>query len=87
MLEQDQETQQRLERVSRLIEGYETPYGLKMLATLHWAAHYDDPQAAVEVEAAIAGVQAWNARKQRLFKPSHLRKAWQRLSEQGWLVI
>jgi hypothetical protein len=30
-------------------------------------------------------VQKWNERKRKLFKPSHLQKAWKRLKEQGWL--
>ena len=28
----------RLERVSRLIEGFETPYGLELLSSMHWVA-------------------------------------------------
>lgn len=34
-LEQDQEATQRLDRVSNLIEGFETPYGLELLGTVH----------------------------------------------------
>jgi O-acetyl-ADP-ribose deacetylase (regulator of RNase III) len=75
---------QRLEQVSQLIEGFETPYGMEMLATLHWVAK-QNPQAAVDAEAAIAEVQVWSDRKRNLFKPSHLQKAWQRLKDQGWL--
>lgn len=76
---------QRLEQVGSLIEGFETPYGMEMLATLHWVANRENPQAAVDVGIAIQCVQAWNDRKRNLFKPSHLRKAWQRLFDQGWL--
>ncbi|WP_448572930.1 type II toxin-antitoxin system antitoxin DNA ADP-ribosyl glycohydrolase DarG [Trichothermofontia sp.] len=75
---------QRLEQVAQLIEGFETPYGMEMLATVHWVAQ-ENPQAAVDVETAIAGVQAWSDRKRHLFRPQHLKKAWQRLKEQGWL--
>lgn len=76
---------QRLEQVSQLIEGFETPYGMEMLATLHWVAK-DNPAAAVDVDVAIADFQAWSDRKRRLFKPQHLKTAWQRLSEQGWFA-
>lgn len=79
-----QDAHQRLEQVSQLIEGFETPYGMEMLATLHWVAQ-KHPHAAVDVEAAISDVQAWSDRKRNLFKPHHLRKAWQRLKDQGWL--
>jgi O-acetyl-ADP-ribose deacetylase (regulator of RNase III) len=85
MLEQDAEAQQHLELVSRLIEGFETPYGMEMLATIHWVATQDD-RAAIDAEVAIAAVHAWSDRKRELFKPNHLRKAWQRLYEQDWLV-
>ncbi len=78
-----QDAHQRLEQVSQLIEGFETPYGMEMLATVHWVAK-ENPQAAADVEVAIAAVQAWSDRKRNLFKPSHLQKAWQRLEAQGW---
>jgi O-acetyl-ADP-ribose deacetylase (regulator of RNase III) len=81
-----QESQQRLERVSQLIEGYETPYGMEMLATLHWIAQ-EDPQAAEDVDVAIAAVQGWSDRKRKLFKPGHLKQAWQRLRDEGWLSL
>jgi len=83
-LAEHEDAQQRLEQVSQLIEGFETPYGMEMLATVHWVAKHN-PEAAVDVEVAIAGVQAWSDRKRNLFKPSHLQKAWQRLKDQGWL--
>jgi uncharacterized protein YwgA len=86
-MEQHPDAKERLEQVSRLIEGFETPYGMEMLTTLHWVAQREDPQASVTVERAIAGVQAWSDRKKDLFKPKHLRIAWQRLNEQGWLTV
>jgi O-acetyl-ADP-ribose deacetylase (regulator of RNase III) len=85
ILEQDDEARHHLEQVSYLIDGFETPYGMEMLATLHWVA-MEDPQAAIDPEVAIAAVQGWSDRKRALFKPNHLRKAWQRLKEQDWFV-
>lgn len=81
-----QDAHQRLDQVSQLIEGFETPYGMEMLATVHWVAKHN-PQGAVDVDVAIAEVQAWSDRKRNLFKPTHLRKAWQRLKDQGWLEL
>lgn len=72
-----------VERISQLIEGFETPYGLEMLATLHWIVQ-EDPQAA-DCEVAIERVQEWSDRKKNLFKPHHLEIAWNHLKEQGWL--
>lgn len=74
----------RLEAVERLIRGFETPYGMELLATVHWAIENEDPEAAKDSDRAIDLVQSWNDRKRDLFKPQHIRKAWQRLSEQNW---
>lgn len=75
---------QRLDQVSQLIEGFETPYGMEMLATVHWVAKHN-PQAAMDVAVAIDGVQAWSDRKRQIFKPQHLKVTWERLRSQGWL--
>jgi O-acetyl-ADP-ribose deacetylase (regulator of RNase III) len=78
----------RLERVSELIEGFETPYGMELLATVHWVAHRGGPTSntqASDVAMAIEQVHAWNPRKQQVFKPEHIRTAWSQLSRQGWM--
>jgi len=54
------------------------------LPTVHWVAKKDF-QAAENSEQAIALVHEWSDRKRKLFKPEHIRKAWQRLHEQNWL--
>ena len=84
-LEKEQTANQYLERVSQLIEGFETPYGMEMLATLHWVAQ-EDAQAAQDCEVAIKRVQEWSDRKKNLFKPRHLKIAWEHLKTQGWLT-
>ncbi|VXD10423.1 type II toxin-antitoxin system antitoxin DNA ADP-ribosyl glycohydrolase DarG [Planktothrix paucivesiculata] len=83
-LEQHPNANNRLERVQCLIEGFETPYGLEMLATVHWVT-IEDTQAAIDCEQAIRRVQEWSERKRQIFKPHHLCKAWERLYEQKWL--
>ena len=85
-LEKHPEANERLQKVSNLISGFETPYGMEMLATIHWVVTREDPQAAENSEKAIALVQEWNERKRKLFKPSHLNKAWERLKQQNWFV-
>ena len=77
------QAQARLDRLGRLIEGFETPYGMELLSSVHWVAANED---ACNVSEAIDRVLAWNARKRRTFSPEHVRKAWQRLEEQKWLV-
>lgn len=74
----------RLERVAKLIEGFETPYGMELLSTVHWVACKDQP-AAQNVKDAVSAVHAWNERKKNLFKPEHIILAWQRLMQLGWI--
>lgn len=74
----------RLQRVADLIEGFETPYGMELLSSVHWVvSHSKTPLS--DAEQAILAVHAWNDRKRTLFKPEHIRIAWNRLAEQGWL--
>ncbi len=82
------ESLQRLQRVASLIEGFETPYGMELLATVHWVAHHGGPKRqvpAVNTDAATHAVHAWNPRKQNLFQPAHIASAWGQLDEMGWL--
>jgi O-acetyl-ADP-ribose deacetylase (regulator of RNase III) len=72
----------RVNRVSELVEGFETPYGMELLATTHWVVTRS--ACSVGMEEAIAGVHDWSDRKHQLFKPKHIRTAWQRLFEQDW---
>jgi hypothetical protein len=82
------ESLERLDKVSDLIEGFETPYGMELLASVHWVAKYGGPKhstVAFDVENAIQQVHAWNPRKKQIFKPAHIHTAWLRLEEKGWL--
>jgi len=80
----DEEASARFERVIRLIEGFETPYGMELLSTVYWVAKEEAPPAR-DADSAIKKVHAWNARKAKLFKPDHIRVAWQRLRDEQWL--
>lgn len=76
------ETQRRFDRVARLIEGFETPYGMELLSTVHWVATREH---ATTAEEAVAKVYGWNGRK-RLFPADRIRLAWDVLAQQGWLA-
>ncbi len=78
-----EETAERMERVAKLIEGYEDPYGMELLSSVHWMMAHDS-LARTEAAAAIAAVRRWSPRKRKLLKPEHLQKAWERLKEQNW---
>jgi O-acetyl-ADP-ribose deacetylase (regulator of RNase III) len=77
------ESRERFDRVAALIEGFETPYGLELLASAHWVARKEDPPA-LDSEQATQAIRAWTPRKAHLFQPHHVETAWRRLAEQGW---
>jgi len=75
---------ERTERISSLIDGFQSPYGMELLATVHWVATND-----ISVDSAASAtnaVHAWNPRKKQLMSPQHVNIAWSRLESQGWLT-
>jgi hypothetical protein len=78
------ETHERMQRVIRLIVGFETPYGIELLATVHWLSQ-EDPTVNNDYHRAVQGFAAWNKRKREHFRPEHIQIAWERLQQQGWL--
>ena len=75
------ETAQRLERVAMLVEGFESPFGLELLSTVHWVA---TREGASSDDEATARTYEWGPRKRR-FRPHQIALAGRVLSEQGWL--
>lgn len=82
LIESREDSKARLERVTKLIEGFETPFGMELLASVHWVLTRHGSN---ELDEAVAGVHAWTERKRSIMKPAHIRAAWQRLYEQGWV--
>lgn len=78
----DDELALQVERVRNLIQGFETPYGMELLATVHWVATQE--LNVYTVEDVIAAVHRWNARKRAIFREDHIRRAWDRLKKEGW---
>lgn len=74
-------TQARFDQVAKLIDGFETPFGLELLATVHWIRQQEK---AADVSDAVAKVYRWNDRK-RMFKEPQVRLAWELLNQKGWL--
>ena len=81
-LEHEHDTHDRFNRVASLVDGFETPYGLELLATVHWVA---TRQGADTPEKALAGVRAWNDRK-RVFTERQVAIAFNTLKAKGWLA-
>ena len=80
--QQDNETAQRVDKIARLIDGFETPYGMELLATVHWAATKD---AATGIDEIVESVHNWNERKRQIMTPAHIKAAHDRLSAEHWL--
>ncbi len=80
-LADDADTRTRFEMVLDLIDGFESPYGLELLSSVHWIAATEDPVAATDPQRAVAAVQKWTPRKGRLFTERHITIAWQRLRD------
>ncbi len=74
-----------LEKVADLIEGFETPYGMELLSSVHWVAQRN-AEPARNPDDAVRKIQNWNERKRTMFREDHVRVAWARLQEKGWLA-
>jgi len=72
---------ERFDRVAQLINGFETPFGMELLATVHWVASHED---ASDEKTVIAKTHNWNERK-KMFKPEQICLAYKILIKYGWL--
>jgi O-acetyl-ADP-ribose deacetylase (regulator of RNase III) len=73
----------RLARVGQLIEGFDTPYGMELLSSVHWLAAHGEPRAQ-GAEDCVTGMAAWSERKRRMFRREHIQIAWDQLASHGW---
>jgi O-acetyl-ADP-ribose deacetylase (regulator of RNase III) len=83
-LDSSSESWRRLQHVANLIEGFETPYGMELLASVHWVGVHSEPPAN-DASTAVVKVHSWNDRKARMFQPNHIAIAWGRLQQFGCL--
>lgn len=81
MLAEAEDTRRRFDAVADLVEGFETPFGLELLATVHWVARHEG---AATVDEVVAATYGWNDRKRR-FSPEQLALAHAVLARKGWL--
>ena len=81
-LKHEGKTHAHFSNVANLVNGFETPYGLELLATVHWVATREGADTA---ENAFAGVREWNDRK-KVFTERQVAIAFERLKSKGWLT-
>lgn len=80
-LEQNEESRARFERVTRLVDGFEAPDGLELLASVHWVVKHEG----VRGPDVVRCMYGWNEHK-RQFTPRQIGIAEERLESQGWLA-
>lgn len=77
------DTRARFDRVADLVAGFETPFGLELLSTVHWVVQQ---LGARNPESVVAATHAWNERKRR-FSPEQIHLALDVLQSKGWLAV
>ncbi len=80
-LQEHPATKERLDSVAKLIEGFETPYGMELLSTVHWVATHEKPK---ELKRLTSFVHKWSNRKRTIMKDEHIKIAFERLKALGW---
>ncbi|MEX0407952.1 macro domain-containing protein [Aquibium sp. LZ166] len=74
-------TRKRFDRVAKLVDGFETPYGLELLSTVYWVAKHEKATTLDEVKAKFYD---WNDRKKQ-FAPEQIARALQALIVREWV--
>jgi O-acetyl-ADP-ribose deacetylase (regulator of RNase III) len=74
------ETLARFGRVTRLVDGFETSFGMELLATVHWVMVHED----VRGQGVIDAIRAWNQRKS-MFSDEQINLSMERLLDEGWV--
>lgn len=80
-LQEYHETTTRFDRVTRLVEGFETPFGLELLSTVHWLIEKEGMR---NEESIVQAFYHWSPPK-RQFTASQIQLAADSLRAQAWL--
>ena len=79
-LEQHAATRARFDKVAELVEGFESPFGLELLSTVHWVVKHESVSALDDV---VERTYAWNPRK-RQFTQRQIGIAVNVLTRKNW---
>lgn len=80
-LQQHADTSTRFDKVAELVDGFESPFGLELLSSVHWVMKNEPVNSVDEV---ISHTYAWNDRK-RQFTLRQIALAVDVLSRKGWV--
>jgi len=81
-LKQHPDTRERFEKVAELVSGFESPFGLELLASVHWVVNQEKAQ--TTAGGVVEKIHQWNQRK-RQFTPRQIELATGILEEKNWL--
>jgi len=80
-LEKQAETRARFDKVAELVEGFESPFGLELLSTVHWVIKKENVRTVADV---VKHTYVWNGRK-RQFTPRQIGLAVDVLTRNDWI--
>jgi len=80
-LKDDEKVRKRFDRVADLVEGFETPFGLELLSTVHWVV---TKLAMHSLQEVIVSTHNWNEHK-RQFSEKQIELAFRTLVTKGWI--
>ena len=75
-------TREHLQKVSDLVDGFESSFGMELLSTVHWVASEEKGQSVDDI---VKKTYAWNERK-KCFSVRQIKLAIKVLSEKGWIA-
>lgn len=86
----DEKTLTELKHIAELVEGFDSPYGMELLSTVHWAASHDSNSTDLSVVATKVHNWSpenprWGARKKTLMPEHHIQVALDRLISADFL--
>lgn len=81
-LSEHADSRARFDKVAALVDGFESPFGLELLSTVHWVMKHESVKT---LDDAVEHTYAWNERK-RQFTRRQIGIAVDVLSEQGWTM-
>ena len=81
VLDRSHKTRQRFERVTDLVEGFESSFGLELLSTVHWILEHETVESQDDL---VARTYGWTEHKKR-FSPRQIKLAANVLAEKGWI--
>jgi len=76
-------TQENFTNVTKLVDGFETPFGLELLSTVHWVVKNEN---ASSLDDAVEKIYNWNERKKQ-FSKKQIQIALDVLIKNNWITL